>query len=138
MSICSVAFAYAASGNVEILRLTELQLLDIVTRSLGGLVSGINMLPFIRTGEKVPCFGSKNMRPKRFDQTRCSFTILEVEDLENGLSNVDIGEFFLEEDMSHPGDKLNCIFNLDRYYILYATAVSENLIDAMGKDSIKD
>ena len=100
-------------------------------------MNGINILPFIRKGEKVPYSTTKDMRSQFPDQTQCCFTILEGEDLENGLSNVKIGEFFLNKDVFRPGDELNCTLNLDRAYMLYATAFSENMRNAMGKEQLK-
>ena len=47
VAIGAAAYAYAASGSVENMRLTELQVLDIVPRSLRVLLNGINMLPFL-------------------------------------------------------------------------------------------
>ena len=43
------------------------------------------------------------MRPQSTDYTRCCFIILEGEDLEDKFANVNIGEFFLDEDESRPG-----------------------------------
>ena len=91
----------------------ELQFLDIVPRSLRVLVNDINMLPFMRKGEKVPHSSSKAMPPQVSDETRCCFTIFEGEDLEDGLPNVKTGEVFLRGDVSRSGDKVNCTFNLN-------------------------
>ena len=96
VAIGAASIAYAASRNSGKVELMEYKLLDITTRSLGIIVVGNKLFPFIKKGSKVPITVTQDVRPAREDQRSAAYDVRESEDNQNGRANQVIGNFALE------------------------------------------
>ena len=132
VALGAAAYAYQASNQKECVELNEYLLLDIVPRTIGVLVKGGTISPFLCKGNKVPASFSKPMFPVSADQDAAEFSIREGEDLENGFDNPEIARLVLENDKFVRDSELTCKFVLDRDYMLEVTVYTNVVKEVLG------
>ena len=133
VALGAAAYAYQASNQNECVELNEYLLLDIVPRTIGVLVKGGTISPFLCKCNKVPPSFSKPMLPVSADKEAAEFSFREGEDLENGFENPEISRLVLENDKFVRNSKLMCKFILDRDYMLKVTLVYECGEERVGR-----
>ena len=105
MAVVAAAHPYTASNGTENIGLREFCLLDIIPRSLGVLVKGNTLCSFTEKGSRVPITSSKYRWNSLPEQNGCHFSIRESGNIDVGISNIEIAEFLLTQEVFHPEQK---------------------------------
>ena len=127
VSLSATIYAYAASGNIESVELTEYSLLYIVSGTLGVLLIKKKIAQLIQKGYKVLTRSEKALWTVYEYQLSAYFTGQEGENIEDGENNLEIVMCILENGKFEKASELVCAFDLDRNCVLTVSSCTNRV-----------